>query len=458
MALPLALSSLNCLLLLKYKKQKMVQRILENLKIDTLNSMQLSVIEAATAETDILLLSPTGSGKTLGYLLPVLHRFNPEIKDVQAMILVPSRELGLQVERVFRQMNTGFKVNCCYGGHSTKMEKKNFSDPPALLIGTPGRIAYHIRADNFNTKTIATLILDEFDKSLEFGFKEDMSFIISNLKKLNKRILTSATSMAEIPAFTGVTKLKELNFLDSTSPVAISLKVKYLRSPDHDKTQILFALICALNNKSTLVFCNHRDAVERLFILLTENTLAAGIYHGGMEQEERERELIKFRNGSHRVLITTDLASRGLDIPEVEAVIHYQLPLTKDVFTHRNGRTARMNAIGTAYLLLSATDHLPPFMDETPEEEILPGSIQIPETSPWRTVYIGAGRKDKISKMDIVGMLSQKGNLSREELGLVDVLDHSAYAAVSSKKVDTVLRLVRNEKIKNKKIKIEISK
>lgn len=354
-------------------------------------------------------------------------------------------------------MNTGFKINCCYGGHSTRTEKNNLSHPPAVLVGTPGRIAYHIQHNNVDTASIHTLILDEFDKALDLGFKDEMSAIIGNLRKLKRRILTSATAMKEIPSFTGAHNPVELNYLNTGSPTTVTLKLKYLQAEDTDKLNILFALICKLQNKSTLVFCNHRDAVERISILLSGKGLAHGVFHGGLEQEDRERALIKFRNGSHRLLITTDLASRGLDIPEIEAVIHYQLPPAQDIFTHRNGRTARMNAEGTAYLLLSANDHIPTFIEEQPELETLPDKNVLPPKARWRTLYIAAGKKEKINKMDIVGMLLQKGQLAKDELGLIEVLDHSSYAAVSNHKVEQVLKLIRDEKIKNKKIKIAIS-
>lgn len=435
----------------------MIQKTLEYLKIASLNKMQLAAIEAAKTATDIILLSPTGSGKTLAFLLPVLSNLDLRITEVQALVLVPSRELALQIEQVFKQMNTGFKVNCCYGGHATKTERNNLSHPPALLVGTPGRIAYHLRHQNFETGNIQSLILDEFDKALEFGFMADMSYIISELHKLKRRILTSATTMEEVPAFTGIKNPVELNFLNSRSPTSTELKVKYLRAEDTDKLEILFALLCKLQNRPTLVFCNHRDAVERISILLSEKGLPHGVFHGGMDQEDRERALIKFRNGSHRMLITTDLASRGLDIPEIEAVIHYQLPITEDAFTHRNGRTARMNATGTAYLLLSSTDHIPEFIKVKPEAEGLPDKIIVPGKVPWRTLYIAAGKKEKINKMDIVGMLLQKGKLTKEELGRVEVLDHTSYAAVSSDKIKAVVERIKSEKIKNKKIKIEIS-
>ena len=435
----------------------MIQKTLENLNIASLNRMQLDMIEATGKNADIVLLAPTGSGKTIAFLLPVLKDLQSSKAGVQAMVLIPSRELALQIEQVFKQMNTGFKVSCFYGGHATRTERNNLVQLPAVVIGTPGRIAFHLRNDHFDAGTIHTLVLDEFDKCLEFGFKEEMSFIIARLNMLRKRILTSATKMEVIPAFTGIKNPVEINFLNSPAPTTAGLKLKYLKAGDADKLQILFALICKLKNKPTLVFCNHREAVERISLLLSEKGLSHGIFHGGMEQEERERALIKFRNGSHPVLVATDLASRGLDIFEIEAVIHYQLPATRDVFTHRNGRTARMNAAGTSYLLLSSKDRLPGFIHETPEVESLPDKISLPGKSKWRTLYFAAGKKEKINKMDIVGMLLQKGKLAKEELGLVEVLDHAAYAAVQSNKIDALVKLIKNEKIKNKKVRIEIS-
>jgi superfamily II DNA/RNA helicase len=435
--------------------ETMIQQVLANLKIDALNEMQKATIDAAATGNDLILLSPTGSGKTLGFLLPVLSQLKKEKKGVQALILVPSRELAIQIETVFKQMGTGFKINCCYGGHSTRIEKNNLEHPPAVLVGTPGRIAYHVRNSNFDVSAVNMLVLDEFDKSLEFGFKEDMSFIIYELKNLERRMLTSATSMEEIPSFTGVKKPVEINFLSKTPTKSAGLKLKLVKGKD--KLDALFALICKHGEKATLVFCNHRDAVERISQLLRDKGLSHDIFHGGMEQDDRERALIKFRNGSHRILITTDLASRGLDIPEIELVIHYQLPTTEDSYIHRNGRTARMNAKGTAYLVLSDTDHVPSFIKENPESEELDEQYPLPVNTPWSTLYIAAGKKDKINKMDIVGMLLQKGKLQKDELGLIEVLDKSAYAAVKREKINKVVQLVKEEKIKGRKIKMAVS-
>ncbi len=433
----------------------MVDKILEKLKIASLNEIQTAALASAKKGSDLVLLAPTGSGKTLAFLIPVLNKLKSDVKGVQALVLVPSRELALQIEQVFKQMGTGFKVNCCYGGHAVRTERNNFEQPPALLIGTPGRIAYHLRHENFDESGINTLVLDEFDKALEFGFQEDMSYIIGNLRSLNQRILTSATAMEEIPAFTKIDQPVEIDFLKDVK-VAPDLKLKKVETTAADKLDTLFQLICKIGDQRTLIFCNHRETVDRISDLLIDKDLAHDIFHGGMEQDERERALLKFRNGSIKILITTDLAARGLDIPEVECIIHYQLPYTEDAFLHRNGRTARMNAKGTAYLVI-ADDEKYPFLKQDIEIESLKGKFALPKDSEWQTLYIAAGKKDKINKIDIVGLLLKKGGLQKEDVGLIEVKDQTSYVAIKRKMVGKVLSALANERIKNKKVKIEIA-
>lgn len=433
----------------------MIEKVLKNLKIASLNDMQRVAIGSASAK-DTVILSPTGSGKTIAFLIPLLMRLDASKSGVQALILVPSRELALQIEQVFKAMSTGFKVNCFYGGHPVKTEKNNLVQAPAIVIGTPGRMAYHIRNENLNPNSIHSLVLDEFDKALEFGFEDDMAFIISRLKNIERRILTSATKMSEIPDFTGLRKAAEVNFLSDSNSLP-DLEIKSVVSEAADKLETLFSLICKIGNRSTLVFCNHREAVDRISGLLWDMGLDHGVFHGGMEQEDREKALLKFRNGSYSFLITTDLASRGLDIPEIEHVIHYQLPHNEEAFVHRNGRTARMNASGTAYVILTE-DEKPTFLKDNIELETLAEKNIIPENTAWATLYLGAGRKDKINKIDIVGLLMKKGKLEKDELGLIEVQDFASYAGVSRKKIENLVRLLKNEKIKNKKIKIEVSR
>ena len=432
-----------------------LQKLLSNLNIKQLNPLQEEVTDKAKASSDLVVLAPTGSGKTLAFLIPVLRNLSKAKKGVQCLILVPSRELGLQIEQVFKQMLTGFKVTCCYGGHSVKIERNNLTEAPAVLIGTPGRIAFHLRAQNFDERTITTLILDEFDKSLEFGFTTDMSFIIKSLYSLKQRILTSATAMPQLPEFTGIKEHQTVNFLNRQEIVP-DLKLKRIDTLAADKLETLFKLICKIGDHSMLIFCNHRETVDRISDLLIDQDLVHDVFHGGMEQEERERALLKFRNNSVKILITTDLAARGLDIPEVEFIIHYQLPYTKDAFVHRNGRTARMTAKGTAYLIFAEGEAFP-YLDDDVEVEKLNDSYKVPADSEWQTIYIAAGKKDKVNKIDVVGFLLKVGGLAKEDLGLIEVKDQSAYAAVKRKLAPQLVKKLSGQKIKGRKIKVEIA-
>jgi len=425
--------------------------------ITELNEMQRAAMESIPKPNDVVLISPTGSGKTLAFLLPILQLLDKEANHVQVLVLVPTRELAIQIEKVFKQMGTAFKINCCYGGHAVGVEENNLKHPPALLVGTPGRIAHHLRRKNLSLAQTQSLVLDEFDKSLEFGFAEEMEFILSHCRRLSKRILISATELKEIPAFVGITKSVTLNFTTDHPQMKSSLEMKTVRVTGDDKIEALVLLLGKIGTKSTIVFCNHREAVMRISEQLSLHGIDHGYYHGGLEQIDREKVLIKLRNGSIDLLISTDLASRGLDIPEIEVVIHYQMPATEDVMIHRNGRTARMNAGGTAYFLIDKDEHLPEFLTTKPQEEPLPHELIRRPSTPWKTLYISAGKKDKINKMDIVGMLLQKGQLQKDELGKIEVLDYSAYAAVKADKLSRTLQLIKEEKIKGKKVKMEIS-
>jgi len=437
-------------------QNKDFQQILDAFGIEQLNEMQLASIEANKKHKDIILLSDTGSGKTLAFLLPVLRLLKKEIKTTQALVIVPSRELALQIEQVFKKMSTGFKITCCYGGHLRETEENNLLEKPAIIIGTPGRLGDHIRRGNIDTKGIKTLVLDEFDKSLEAGFTEEIEFIIQSLENIEKRILTSATEAVEIPGFIGLNEPQRLNYLSGEANAGLT--IQKLTSDDRDKADTLFRLICMLGNRPTIVFCNHRDAVERTSNILKEKGIVNVFYHGALEQQQRDSALCKFRNGTSNVLVTTDLASRGLDIAHIRYIIHYHLPLTEEIFTHRNGRTARMDASGTAILILSPDEKLPSYVDENVEEIILPEEAVLPDAPKWSTLFIAAGKKDKVNKIDIVGFLTNKAQLKKDYIGLIEVKDFHAFAAIRKSKMSNAVHLIRQEKIKGKKVKMEVAK
>lgn len=432
--------------------------ILRNLKIEQLTPMQEAAIEAYASHKDLVLLSPTGSGKTLAFLLPLVQSLRQEGGGVQAVVLVPSRELALQIETVFKAMNTPFKVMSCYGGRPAMEEHRTMRGMnPSVIIGTPGRMNDHLKKGNLEVSAVTTLVIDEFDKCLEFGFQEEMSEVIGQLTSLKKRVLLSATDAAEIPAFVKTDGSIKLNFLSEES-ISERLNLQKVLSPEKDKLETLYRLLCTLGDASTLVFVNYRESVERVTGYLQARKFPCDMFHGGMEQPDRERSLYKFRNGSCPVLVSTDLAARGLDIPRIENVVHYHLPVNEEAFTHRNGRTARWEARGASFLLLHAEERQPDYvLEEIPVFE-LPEQTPLPPKSRWTTLYIGKGKKDKLNKIDIVGFLYKKGGLAREDVGQVDVKEHYAFVAVRRSKVKQLLTLVRGEKIKGMKTLIEEAK
>lgn len=438
------------------KSEDQIKKILSNLGIDSLNEMQIAARNTIIDSKNTILLSPTGSGKTLAFLLPILQSMNEDIKTVQCMVIVPSRELALQIEQVWKKMGTKFKVNVCYGGHSIDTEFKNLSNPPALLIGTQGRLNDHLERKSFETGTIRILVLDEFDKSLQLGFQEDMSKIISQLPNLQKRVLLSATSDIEIPEFTNITSPLTLDYTQEEKIDTLSIKL--VLSPEKDKIDTLFQLICSLDSEPAIIFCNHREVAERISNLLNKKGIQTGYYHGGMDQDDRERILIQFRNGSLNYLVTTDLAARGLDIPEMKHVIHYHLPAKESEFVHRNGRTARMHAYGTAYIVLFNEEKRPEYISESLDILKVEKNNSLPKRPEYQTIYISGGKKNKLNKSDIVGFFLQKGKLDKSDLGLIEVKDFISFVAVRSSAVKTLLSNIKDEKMKGKKYKIEVAR
>ena len=425
--------------------------ILDKLKIDKLNPMQVEAQLAIHSASDIMILSPTGSGKTLGFLLPIVLELDKTCAEVQAMIIVPSRELAIQIEQVAREMGTGYKVNCVYGGRSFSKDKYDLQHPPAILVGTPGRVADHLRRKTFKANEVKILVLDEFDKSLEVGFETEMKDIISLVRKVEKRILTSATQGVEVPDFVRLTNPIIIDYLGEGKS---ELKIKTVLSPDKDKLQTLLDTLSHIGNQPGIIFCNFKETIQRVSDYLTKNNISHGCFYGGLEQKDRERALIKFRNGTHQVLLATDLAARGLDIPELKFIIHYHLPIKIEEFTHRNGRTARMHSEGTAYVLKWKNEELPDFIQGNEEEKL--GKSSTSENSNWATLLISGGRQDKISKGDIAGLFFKQGNLKKDELGIIELKQDCAFVAVSKSRVNHLIKYLDNIRVKKRKVRITL--
>lgn len=428
------------------KNQK---EILEKLKFEKLNPMQEEAKLAIHSNSHIVLISPTGSGKTVAFLLPIIAELDDSINEIQSIIIVPSRELAIQIEQVAREMGTGYKIDAVYGGRSFSKDKVNLMSKPAILIGTPGRVAAHLRREIFTTDYVTSLVLDEFDKSLEIGFEEEMMEILSLLPNLEKKILTSATYSVEIPDFIELRKPIFVKHGENNSP---KIAVKIVNSPDKDKLETLAKLLSHIGDKPGIIFCNFKDSIKRVSDFLKDNGIEHGHFHGNMEQVDRERALIKFRNGTTQLLLATDLAARGIDIPEIKFIIHYHLPHREHEFKHRNGRTARMFNDGIAYVLKWEEDILPDFINSEVIEKI--EYSEVPKSTKWATLFISGGRKDKISKGDIAGLFIKQGKLDKDELGIIELKKDCAFVSVDKSKVKKLIETVNNTRLKKKKVRI----
>lgn len=426
---------------------------------DRLNDMQEDMLSVAFEDRNVLLLSPTGSGKTLAFLIPTVARVS---EGHNAIIIVPSRELALQILDVYSNIKCGIRAICCYGGHDIKKEIAELSslkdNDNLLLIGTSGRILDHFTRGNIKPEKFETLILDEYDKSMELGFEEEMKEIVSQLTNLNQRILTSATHSMPISKWLNFTDYKQIDYLprvksegENKYEIQDNLDIYQVKSPINDKLETLRELICSLDDDAQIIiFSNYRESSERISHYLAENGIDNALYHGGLDQDKREKAIARFRGNSIRILVSTDLASRGLDIPDVSHIIHYHLPSTEEVFVHRNGRTARAGANGTAYLIIGPNEFTPEFITKEPKYfRIKPKGTFTP--SPNVTVYIGRGKKEKISKGDIVGFFTKNGNIDGSKIGRIDIMEHCAYCSMDRTVVDAVLEKVKGLKIKGEK-------
>lgn len=429
---------------------------LSALGIQTLNPMQEEMRDAMRRHDSVVLLSPTGSGKTLGYMLPILETMHPKAHPT-ALILVPSRELAIQTQTVASRLCRDIKAYACYGGRPAMDEHRAMRNiSPQIIVGTPGRILDHLQKGNFEFQDIDTLVIDEFDKSLELGFRQQMADILEILPSIRKRILLSATDTPEIPSFVGVAKVHRMDYLaDTDTDYSDRIRQYLLRSPEKDKLETLARLLCSLGSTPSIVFLNYREAVDRVYQFLHKAGFCVSSFHGAMEQKDRERALFRFQSGCSNVLVSTDLAARGLDITDVENVIHYHLPMNNEAYIHRNGRTARWDRAGASYLILGPEENLEKLQCLTgmiPME--VPDAYRVP-SSRWETLYIGRGKKDKVNKVDIVGFLSKTGGLGRDQLGMVMVFPHWSFVAVDRSCIRSLMSRIEGQKIKGQKTIIE---
>lgn len=443
------------------REKEFLPAVRDRLGIEQLNEMQLKMMASASEPRDIILLSPTGSGKTLAFILPVLKLLKAPTGRLQVVVIAPSRELVAQITGVMREVACGFRVVALYGGHSVEDEVNSLRVTPDVIVATPGRLLDHAVRRNIDLLPVRILVLDEFDKSLELGFEEEMGKLVRRMKNVSRYILTSATSADTLPEFLNLQNPLTLDFVGDNTGLRQRMRVHRVDSDGKDKLATLLTLLHNINSVTTpekvIIFVNHRESAERVAEFLKREGVDAVLYHGALDQRERETAVALFNNGSRPVLVATDLAARGLDIEKVSGVIHYHQPLTPEAYTHRNGRTARMEEEGDVYVLVGPDEEVREFVefDDTltmdPEKR---GRLR----SGFVTLYVGGGKREKVSRGDILGFLVKECGAEPGEIGKINVYDHYALAAVRD---DAARRLIEGsvgKKLKGEKRKISILK
>lgn len=432
-----------------------LKEILQNIGllhgVENLNPMQKAVMQARADR--IVLLAPTGSGKTLAFAVPMIERLEPSDGKVQALVIAPSRELVIQIAEVLRPVAAGHKVTALYGGHPMAGEVNTLSVVPDVVVATPGRLLDHILRGSIDVSDVRTLVLDEYDKALELGFHEQMRRIVKRVRHVKYVMLTSATPLAEMPDFIDMSQAKVIDYSSKTGSPRERTVVYLVKSPMKDKLQELGVLLSSLPDGRTIVFVNHRESAERVFRYLRSEGFPAGLYHGGMDQLQREIAVDMLNNGSTPILVSTDLGSRGLDIEAVRSVVHYHIPPSAESWTHRNGRTARVDATGCVYVLVSEDEKLPEYLDY--DREYVPDTVNPdPIVSHLTTLYFNAGKKEKLSKGDILGFLTKQCGIEGKEIGKIVVKDHCALVAVDNTYVPAVIDTAKTTKVKGQRVRV----
>lgn len=430
------------------------------LGIEELNPMQMRMMRAASEGRDIMLLSPTGSGKTLAFILSMLKMMRPASGRVQAVVIAPSRELVLQIAGIVRAIAAGFKSTPLYGGHKVEDEVNSLRAGTDIIVATPGRLLDHIERRNVDVLPTRILVLDEFDKSLELGFEKEMKKILSRLKNVSRTLLTSATRADVLPDFLKLNNPIMMDFLGGNEELRRRIRVHRVDSDANDKLDTLVTLLDNLAYEAgeyerSIVFVNHRESAERTMSYLRKRKIPAVLYHGALDQRERETAVAVFNNGSRPVLIATDLAARGLDIEGVRNIIHYHQPLTEETYTHRNGRTARVSAKGDIFVLVGPDEDVRDYITFDTTRYLDPDRRYVSDTT-FETLYFSAGRREKLSRGDIVGFLVKEGGAEPSQIGKIDVYDHYVLAAIDAACVGQLLARVRGKKIKGERRMISL--
>ena len=443
--------------------------VVKELGFEKLTPIQAASIPLLLEGKDLVGQSKTGSGKTAAFGLPILEQIQLEPRDVQALILCPTRELCTQVARELRKLGRrlpGLQILILCGGLPGRPQADALRKGAQIVVGTPGRVLDHIRRRNLTLGYVKTLVLDEADRMLDMGFEEEMSVIMDEAPRTRQTIFFSATFPQEI---------EKMSAMYQTNPEHVKIEKQKEEKPSieqfvydaelEEKYTTLVRVLKHHRADSTIVFCNQKATAGELAASLTKEGISCGAIHGDLEQDERDKVLALFRNGSRRLLLATDVAARGLDIPDLDLVINFDLPHDLDSYIHRIGRTGRAGKTGTAVSIATARERMRLY-DFGKETGVMVQQGELSKASfasganiaaEMQTLWISGGRKEKVRPTDILGALTgEAGGLKGTSVGKIEIHDHYAYVAVERTLAKSVVQKLQGAKIKGRKFLVRI--
>lgn len=434
--------------------QDELKAILKNLGLLTLTPVQEEAIPAIMNGDDIIAEAKTGSGKTISFALPIIDKLEPKNKNPKVLIIAPTRELCEQIATVFRSLGSflqNLKIITLYGGVSLSSQVANMQNGADVVIGTAGRLNDHLFRKTLVLEDIETLVLDEADRMLDMGFFDDIMKVISHIKNKPQTMLFSATYPSNIEKLAR-SIMKNPIMINIQTDAVINIE-EYLYNVK-DKYQATLSVLKSFKPKSTIIFCNTKVEANSLFDFLEDLHYDIALLHGDFEQRDRDEALLLFKNGSLPLLIATDVASRGLDIDDVELVLNFDIPFKSETYTHRIGRTARAGKEGIAVSLYTNKE-------EKLASEILPdlGPMSIDNLAidknfivkgTFGTICVFGGKKDKLRKGDLLGALCKDIGFDVKNIGDITINDKNSYIAIKKEEIDKSTFKMQKIKIKTK--------
>nr|WP_299242709.1 ATP-dependent RNA helicase DbpA [uncultured Halomonas sp.] len=443
--------------------------------LDMLGYEYMTPIQAASlppllAGDDLIAQARTGSGKTAAFGLGLLQNLNLERSDVQALVLCPTRELADQVTKALRALARALpnvKILTLCGGVPLGPQLASLAHGAHILVGTPGRLDDHLRKGSLTLDSVGQLVLDEADRMLDMGFQETLERILAQLPKHRQTLLFSATFPEGIETLSAAIQ-RQPQRITVDAPVAHEAILQLAFTVERpDKYDAIIALLQHYRPESALLFCNTKRDCDALAAHLNTQGFSALALHGDLEQRQRDQVLVRFANRSVNLLVATDVASRGLDVAGLDAVISVDPTPDAEVHLHRIGRTGRAGENGLALALFTPQEthrrqrieaYQGSTLDNGPPEalESTPSTNEFKQYAPMVTLDIDGGRKHKLRPGDVVGALTRDGALTQEQIGKIDVFDTATYVAVHNKVAKQALRQIQDGRIKGRRFRARL--